>query len=308
MWGVVLAITVSLLAGLVFHAERKEYKVHGKGIVLVTGASTGIGRDAAEYLSKNTGFLVLAGVRKESDYQSILESNQQMLPFMIDVSSHESCVNAVTKIQELTEKYDLPFVGLVNNAGIGGNFSPLEYQDMGFARTLFDTNVFGLLDLTQQALPLLRASQGRIVMISSLSGIFAIPLSGVYSASKFALEALSDTLRRELAVHNVSVSVVEPGYVKTAIIQTSLKSIQTQSAEILALYPSAAVSKRQGMAEMMDRMPGPEVTTTPAIVHALTSAYPKTRYPVAQASGLQAKVLTWVSWGLSDRIKDMVFK
>ncbi len=308
MWGVILAVVVALLAGLVFHAERKEFAVHDKGIILVTGASTGIGRDAAEYLSKNTGFLVLAGVRKESDYQNILETNKQMLPFMVDVASHESCVNAVTKIQELTEKYNLPFVGLVNNAGIGGNFSPLEYQDMEFARTLFDTNVFGLLDLTQQALPLLRASHGRVVMISSLSGIFAIPLSGIYSASKFALEALSDTLRRELIVHNVSVSVVEPGYVKTAIIKTSLKSVQPQSAEMLALYPNAAISKREGMAVMMDSMPGPEVTTTPAIVHALTSAYPKTRYPVAQASGLQAKVLTWVSWVLSDRIKDMIFK
>lgn len=308
MWGVFFAVAVALLAGLIFHTERKEYFVHTKGIILVTGASTGIGRDAAEYLSKNTGFLVLAGVRKESDYQNILESNKQMLPFMIDVASHESCVSAVGKIQELTKKYNLPFVGLVNNAGIGGNYSPLEYQDMVYARTLFDTNVFGLLDLTQQALPLLRASQGRIVMISSLSGLFAIPLSGVYSASKFALEALSDTLRRELASHNVSVSVVEPGYVKTAIIQNSLKSVASQSAEMLALYPNAAVAKREGMAVMMERMPGPEVTTTPAIMDALTSAFPKTRYPVAQASGLQARVLTWVSWILSDRIKDMIFK
>jgi short-subunit dehydrogenase len=211
-------------------------------------------------------------------------------------------------LKELTEKYNLPFVGLVNNAGIGGNYSPLEFQDMEYARKLLDTNVFGLLDLTQLSLPLLRQSQGRLVMISSLSGIFSLPLSGIYSASKFALEALSDALRRELAPHNVSVSVVQPGYVKTQIIKSSMKSIQEQDQEMLTLYPTASVAKRERMAEMMERMPGPEVTTTPAILHALTAAFPKTRYPVAEASGLSAKTLTWVSWILSDRIKDLVFK
>ena len=307
MWGVIVAVVVALVAGLIYQTEHKQYPVHTKGIVLVTGASTGIGRDAAEFLSKNSEFLVLAGVRKDSDYQNILDTNKSLMPFIIDIASHESCTEAVKKISELSEKYNLPFVGLVNNAGIGGNFSPLEYQSLDYARKLFDTNVFGLLQLTQLTLPLLRASNGRVVMISSLNGIFATPLSGVYAASKFAVEALSDSLRREVAHHNVSVSVVEPGYVKTNIIQTSLKAIQ-QDAEMLRLYPAASASKREGMAKMMDSMPGPEVTTTPAIVHALTSPFPKTRYPVAQASGLNARVLTWVSWALSDRLKDKVFK
>jgi short-subunit dehydrogenase len=302
-------VLVAVVAVLVFLAERRQYKVHSEGIVLITGASTGIGRDAAVYLTEHTGYLVLAGVRKESDFSSIDKLGKKNLkPVLIDVSSHESCTKTVQEIRALSESRGLPFVGLVNNAGVG-HFNPVEFQDLDAARSLFDTNFFGLLDLTQQVLPLLRASQGRIVMLSSVSGFVASPFSGIYAASKFAVEALSDSLRRELQHHGVSVSVIQPGYVRTQIISSSRKNSQEQfeeqQADLLALYPTAA--KRAGMEKMMSEQPGPEVTTTPAIVHALTAAHPKTRYPVASGMGLSATFISWIVWLVSDRVEDVIF-
>ena len=203
-----------MVAFAVFRTERVAHKVHRNGIVLITGASSGIGNDFAEYLAENHDYLVLAGVRKESDFLKItLENKKNLIPFMIDVSSHDSCVEATNQLNDIVLERNLPFIFLVNNAGIG-RFSPVEFEDLEGAKKLFDTNVFGLLDLTQQVLPMLRESQGRIIMVSSISGFVSSPFSGVYSASKFAIEAISDALRRELGPHGVSVSVVQPGYVQ----------------------------------------------------------------------------------------------
>lgn len=305
----VTAIAAAAIAVLVFLSDRREYKVHNKGIVLITGASSGIGRHAAEFLADNHDFLVLAGVRKDSDFSSIANmAKKNLRPLMIDVASHESCTKAVEEIRRLTESENLPFVGLVNNAGVG-HFNPIEFQALNDARAVFDTNFFGLLDLTKQCLPFLRASQGRVVMLSSISGFVSTPFSGIYAASKFAVEALSDALRRELLHHGVSVSVVQPGYVRTAIIASSRKASETQfeeqKVELLELYPAAV--KRGGMEKMLSEQPGPDVTTTPAIVHALTSAVPKTRYPVAGALGMSATFISWFVWTTSDRIKDFLF-
>jgi NAD(P)-dependent dehydrogenase (short-subunit alcohol dehydrogenase family) len=309
MIAAVSTVLVAVTAVLVFLAERQQYKVHSEGIVIITGASTGIGRDATEFLADNFNFVVLAGVRKESDFSAIEKLNKKNLrPLMLDVSSHESCTKAVQEIKSLSDSRSLPLVGLVNNAGVG-QYNPVEFQDLDAARAVFDTNFFGLLDLTQQVLPLLRASGGRIVMLSSIGGFVGGPFSGVYAASKFAVEALSDSLRRELQHHNVSVSVIEPGYVRTQLIASSRKSSQEQynqqEAQLLALYP--AVGNPAEMEVMMSTQPGPEVTTTPAIVLALTAAHPKTRYPVAGAAGLSATVIAWIVWLLSDRMEDALF-
>lgn len=308
MIGIISAVAVALVAVLVYFAERREYTVHREGIVLITGASTGIGRDAAEYLASNSDYLVLAGVRKQSDYNSIVEMNKSnLLPLTVDVTSHESCVSAIDQIRSLSESKGLPFVGLVNNAGLGG-FNPIEFEDVERAKALFDANVFGVLDLTQLSLPLLRASRGRVIMISSVAGFVSNAFSSVYCASKFAVEAISDALRKEMLAHGVSVSVVQPGYVKTQIIARSINAsaeeFEHKKEAMFALYPKTA--KRLGMAEMMAKQPGPESTTTPAIVHALTSPFPKTRYPVASANGLSAKTISWLVWALSDRLKDML--
>ena len=104
-------------------------------------------------------------------------------PLKIDVTEHESIASAVEMVNRTMVANHQPFVALINNAGIARQ-SPLEFHDLSDARTVFDTNVFGLLDCTQQFLPLLRGSRGRVVMISSVAGILAAPRLGVYSVEK----------------------------------------------------------------------------------------------------------------------------
>lgn len=176
---------------------QKEYVVNNSGLILISGASTGIGRHAAESLAKE-GYVVLAGVRKESDYNDIIGWNSKdnkgfMIPVKFDVSNHESIVSAIDIVKSEMTKRNLPLVAVVNNAGIGRN-TILEYHDIADAKYLFDINVFGLLDLTQMTLPLLRLSKGRIVNIGSVAGFFTLPENAVYSASKFAVEALTGSI------------------------------------------------------------------------------------------------------------------
>jgi short-subunit dehydrogenase len=179
---------------IVHFGLQKEYVVNNSGLILISGASTGIGRHAAESLAKE-GYVVLAGVRKESDYNDISNWNSKdnkgfMIPVKFDVSDHESIVNAIHIVKSEMTKRNLPLVAVVNNAGIGRN-TVLEYHSIADAKNLFDINVFGLIDLTQMTLPLLRLSNGRIINVGSVAGFFTLPENGIYSSSKFAVEALT---------------------------------------------------------------------------------------------------------------------
>jgi NAD(P)-dependent dehydrogenase (short-subunit alcohol dehydrogenase family) len=147
--------------------------------VLVTGASSGIGRAAALALSQR-GFTVYAGARGPLDYEGVTRVE-------LDVTNPDH-------VEALRE---LPIDGLVNNAGIAV-IGPLEYLPLDELRRQFEVNTIGQLAVTQACLPALRQARGRIVNVSSIAGRVALPLYGPYSASKFALEAVNDTLRREL--------------------------------------------------------------------------------------------------------------
>lgn len=308
MWLILLPI----IGTITFYCYRKKYTVHKKGIVLVTGASTGIGRHAVEHIAMKHDYLVLAGVRKEKDAVSIRSAGiRNLQPIIIDVTNHESTVRAVENIKALMAEKNLPFVGLVNNAGISRSVIS-EYHSLDDARAVFETNFFGVLDLTQQTLPLLRQSKGRIINISSVLGFLSVPKHGVYAASKHALEALSDAIRRETAHFGISVSVIEPSYVKTAIqdnmaaaskevvSQTDVEQQMTTPALYGRFYTKEVEAKFQKELEAAD---GPDVTSA-AIEKALTSAYPQTRYPVAHGAGMHATLIRWVVWLLSDRLAD----
>lgn len=147
----------------------REYIVHNHGVILITGASTGIGSHAAITLAEK-GYIVYAGVRKEKDMENIRNLGiKNLLPLQLDVSLHSSCVEAMNFITEETERLNLPFVALVNNAGVSRKL-PVEFHDVDDAKKVFDTNYFGVLDMVQLALPQLRKSQGRIIMTSSITG------------------------------------------------------------------------------------------------------------------------------------------
>ena len=182
--------------------------------VVITGASTGIGRGCALRMDA-LGWSVFAGVRKEVDATSLrAEASDRLRPLFLDVSNPRSILEAQQAVSQALGAEGLS--GLVNNAGIpyGGAIEHLEMQEV---RRTFDVNFFGLIEVTQAFMPLLRRAHGRIVNMSSVSGWIASPFLSPYSTSKFALEALSDALRVELHPWNIHVAVIEPGAIDTPI-------------------------------------------------------------------------------------------
>lgn len=254
--------------------------------VIITGASTGIGAACALELH-HRGFRVFAGVRKAADGLRLQEQASRFLaPLMIDVTDEASVAEAAKTVAGSLGGG--PLAGLVNNAGImiGG---PLETLSVSDFRRQLDVNVVGQLAVIQAMLPLLRGCRGRIVNIGSFNGRVAVPYSGAYSASKHALEAMTDVLRVELRRWGISVSIVEPGSVKTPIwdkahgeAQRVLESM-TRQGEIL--YGEDMRAMREASLRLAaGGMPVERVVR--AVVHALTASRPKARYPL----GIQTRL------------------
>lgn len=258
--------------------------------VLITGASTGIGAASALRLAER-GWRVFAGVRKEADGRRLMDQARgDLRPVLLDVTDPPSVVRAVAEVQEGIGEGGLD--GLVNNAGIVVA-GPVECVTLDDWRRQFEVNVFGLLAVTQAALPLLRHSRGRIVNLSSVSGRIATPMLGPYCASKFALEAISDALRIELRGQRVTVALIEPGAVGTPIWSTSLRAADEREAryppETRALY-AAQVAKLHALAEDAARTAMPVDRVVAAVVHALTARRPRIRYLLGRDARLGAAI------------------
>jgi NAD(P)-dependent dehydrogenase (short-subunit alcohol dehydrogenase family) len=268
--------------------------------VLISGASTGIGRACVLALA-GRGVRVFAGVRRAEDGDALRAAGgSQVVPVRLDVTDAAAIAAAVAAIEAANGEPALS--GLVNNAGIVVA-GPLEFLPLDALRRSFEANVVGLLALTQACLPLLRAGRGRIVNMSSISGRFASPLLGPYAASKFAVEALSDALRRELAPWDIPVALVEPGAVATPIWEKSAASAQALLDGLPAMahgYYRADVehAKRRALRASRTGIPAEAVA---AVVHAaLTAARPRTRYLVGRDARIGALLARW----LPDRVLD----
>ncbi|MFE0040217.1 SDR family oxidoreductase [Streptomyces sp. NPDC059015] len=182
--------------------------------VVITGASSGLGKACALHLAK-VGFHVFAGVRRPEDGDELrLSATGRLTPVVIDVTDEKTVSTAVHEVTGAVGEAGL--WGLVNNAGIAVT-APLECVPSELMRRQLDTNVTGQLLVIQGFLPLLRAGSGRIVNVTSGLGNVAIPYLGAYAAAQFAKEALSDALRRELAPQGIPVTVVQPGAVLTPL-------------------------------------------------------------------------------------------
>lgn len=311
----VLAVAPLLIFRLIDVLTAKKYPIHSSGIVLITGASSGIGKHAAEYVAqKHPSLVVLAATRKVSDASLIAELKiPNLRPIILDVADHESCLRAFDEIKELMAELKIPFAALVNNAGVGRTI-PIEYHTVDDAKAVFNTNFFGILDLLQLAIPLLRESKGRIIMVSSIAGIVARPLSSIYSASKFALEGFSDSLRREMIPFEVSVSVVQPAFVSTAIFEKGIQSSMDVFHNIRQQFPNNSMAQyyenyiRESAEKKkaMTAKASDPIVTSVAIEDAIVNPFPKTRYPVANVGGVSANAIVWIVWLVGDRIKDLV--
>lgn len=190
-------------------------------IVIITGASSGIGKETALYLAKK-GYRVYGGVRKAEDAVMLRDAaGGNIEPLMLDVTKQEQVEQAAATVQEQVHQPEL--VALVNNAGITTS-GPVEFLDLNELRYLWEVNVIGIVAVTQAFMPIIRTAQhGHIINISSFGGTIASPFLSPYHASKFALEAISDSLRMELKPwKNIHVSVIKPASVKTPIWQKAV--------------------------------------------------------------------------------------
>jgi len=263
------------------------------GTVVVTGASTGIGEATALHLQER-GFDVRACVRSAGDAERLRSAG--VAPLRLDVT------DAVSIAAASEELGDAPLAGLVNNAGIAVS-APIEFVPIDELRRQLEVNVVGQVAVTQALLPALRRGRGRIVNVSSIGGRVALPLAGPYAASKFALEGLSDSLRREVAQFGIAVSLVEPGGVKTPIWRKGRATAE----QIAAQLPPEAGDLYGGMVEVLRRettkiaeVRGMEPEQVARVIgHALTARRPKTRYLVGRDAKLR--------WAVAKRVPDRVF-
>jgi NAD(P)-dependent dehydrogenase (short-subunit alcohol dehydrogenase family) len=242
--------------------------------VLVTGASTGIGRACATRFVER-GCRVLAGVRKAGDAP---EGTEELI---LDVTDGEAIASAAAQLDRLD--------GLVDNAGIVVA-CPLEFLPLEELRHQLEVNVVGQLAVTQAFLPAVRAARGRIVVVGSIAGKSALPFLGAYAMSKHALEAMVDSLRVELAPDGIHVAIVEPGTIATPIWTKPRPLIDTLPAEAAERYGARMEAFRRIAAKRAAGAAAPPWIVVSAIEHALVSERPKTRYLVGRDAKIRAAI------------------
>jgi NAD(P)-dependent dehydrogenase (short-subunit alcohol dehydrogenase family) len=264
---------------------------------LVTGASTGIGAATARRLD-DLGWRVFAGVRRAEDGERLCEGASDRLRWvLLDVADEAQVQTALATVAG--ELGDNGLDALVNNAGV--SFAgPIEIVPLDHWRQQFEVNVVGQVAVTKAALPLLRRSVGRIVFVSSLSGRVAPAYLGPYAASKYAVEAIGMSLRKELMPWGLRVAVIEPGVIDTPIWHKAPDAAEfehlvgTEQFEIYRPY----LMPLQGIVDKQLQAAAPMSAATDAIVHALTAEHPKHRYLV----GKDAKLLGRMYHYLPDRV------
>jgi NAD(P)-dependent dehydrogenase (short-subunit alcohol dehydrogenase family) len=264
------------LAGLT--KKRLSRRQSMKHAVLVTGASTGIGRAIVERLLES-GCQVFASVRREQDAEALTQGCPGAIPVLFDVTDAQAVERAQATISKLRDPERVFHV--VNNAGIAVA-GPLELVPLERFKEQFDVNVFGLVKVTQVFLPWVREHGGRIINMSSVSGLVASPFLGPYSASKFAVEALSDSLRREVAAQGVKVVVIEPGPIQTPIWDKGLAA--GQGPLELGVYEKA-VQRFEKMVSKIAARAIPAKTVADAVLDAIVSKNPPTRRVITAPSG-----------------------
>ncbi|MGC9360186.1 MAG: SDR family oxidoreductase [Anaerolineae bacterium] len=273
---------------------------HGRGGVVVTGASQGIGRATAHVLA-DAGFSVYGSVRRRADASELeRETDRAVTPLLCDVTDSVSVADAAAMVREREGERGL--VGLVNNAGIA-RAGPLEVLPIEAWQEQFDVNVLGAVRMSRAFLPLLRRGHGRIVNVSSASALVPIPFLGPYVASKTALDRLSEVLRLELRSWGIAVVSVQPGLVDTGVVGRSLEVsedlLAQANADVRALYePVVARMRHVGQGRASGGMSPDRVARI--ILRALTAQRPRRTYRVGCEPKLLAVLARWLPDGLRE--------
>jgi len=263
--------------------------------VLVTGASRGIGHATVKRLL-GAGWDVFAGVRRETDGRSLVDQlGERVRPVLLDITND-------AQVDALPAQLPASLDALVNNAGVvvGG---PVEALALDELRRSLEVNVVGQVAVTQAVLPRLRATRGRVVFVSSLSGRIVTPMTGAYNASKFALEAVADALRMELWPWRIGVSLVEPAQTDTDMwrkaddqLEESVATVSDEHRELYAQHIDGfrkAIPKSQRMAASPDGV-------ADTILRALTDRRPRPRYIVGAAPRAQYRIASLLPTGALD--------
>jgi NAD(P)-dependent dehydrogenase (short-subunit alcohol dehydrogenase family) len=268
------------------------------GAVVVTGASTGIGEATTRHLA-SLGFKVFAGVRKDEDAERARSSGLQAVK--LDVTDPATIASARAEVEAALD--GAPLAGLVNNAGVAIS-GPIEFVSPDELTRQLDINVVGQVRVIQAFLDLLRRYKGRVVNISSIGGRMALPLVGPYNASKFALEGLSDSLRREVRGQGIEVVVIEPGAIKTPIWGKGNAAADEMLAgappEAEQLYGNMIRALRAETVKIEEERGLPPEEVAKVVGQAMTASKPKTRYLV----GRDAKMRAAMAKRLPDRLMD----
>jgi len=270
-------------------------------LIVVTGASTGIGAATARELARR-GFHVLAGVRRDIDAEALRAARIE--PLLLDITAEDDIAAVAERVTHDPDRR--PLKALVNNAGIALN-APVEALPMAEWRRQFEVNLFGHIAMTQALLPALLDSSGTVVNISSVGGKVAMATYGAYAGSKFALEAVSDSLRREVAEFGVKVVVVEPGAVKTEMsgrgVATANRLAAAMTAEQHQRY-DALTNAITTQSRSFTRDGVPADTAAQSIADAITSTNPRTRYTI----GRDAAIIVRLARLASDRFLDRMLR
>ncbi len=269
--------------------------------VLLTGCSSGIGRASALRLD-GAGWRVFAGVRKEADAEGLAaEASDRLVPLILDVADGASIELAAERVESETPD---GLHGLVNNAGIAVS-GPLEFVPLEDFRRQLEVNLTGQLAMIQATLPALRRAPGRILNVTSIGGLVTTPFFGPYCASKFGLEALSDSLRVELRPWGIETIAIEPGSIATEIWSGGLRLFEEMRGRMPArafdLYEKAMRSTAKASEETGARGIPPE-RVAETVERALTARRPRARYRV----GRDAHAMVWATRLLPDRVYDRI--
>lgn len=261
--------------------------------VLVTGSARGIGRVTTLRLAGG-GWRVHAGVRTEADGDALAAEHPGIAPLLLDITD----AGHVDSLRERLPRLD----AVVNNAGVVVS-GPVEGLPLHRFREQMEINLFGQVAVTQQVLPLLRESRGRIVFVSSVSGRIATPMTGAYNASKFALEGMADALRMELRPWGIGVSLVEPAQTDTDMWQQAHVQLEADLAHLTdehrRLY-AAHIEGGRAMVALSQRLATSPDGVAASIVKALEARRPRARYVVGLAPKIQAGSKAFVPTTLLD--------
>ncbi len=262
-----------------------------KKVILISGCTSGIGKSLAQKMA-NEGHSVYAGARNVSDLDGL---NKNIRAVTLDVNNPQDIINVMALIEKHHRHLDI----LVNNAGYGA-MGPLIEVPMSQVQAQFATNVFAPLNMAQQALPLLRKNKGLVVNIGSSAGIFTVPFSGVYCASKAAMHALSEVLRMELAPFNVRVMTVYPGAIASAFGDNAAAKLKdTLAKNSLYTQVMSAVEKRA-------RISSNSPTTPEMFANKLMSLMLSKRPPFNVGIGHGSRAMPWAKKLLPTRLREFL--